>query len=446
MKAFAWVLKNRPPIASQSGWICFQIGLFFLASSPLIAGFLLLIALVQGSLYRGDSYWKDKWNYPLLIAAFLMISGCFKAFSGWLAWVGLANWLPFFWCFWGFQPYLLTAIARKRCAFWFVVGTFPVLLTGFGQLWLGWQGPWEFLDGLIIWFIDPGGKPEGRLSGLFNYANIAGSWLALIWPFCLAFLIKSSTSFRNRSVSLLFAVSVGAALVLTNSRNAWSGMVLAVPFVLGPSTWFVLLPLLSLLVLVVGLAVLPIASLELQLWARRIVPESIWFRLSDMSEFPEETGRALETMRLFQWKEAINLFIQRPLLGYGAAAFSVLYPLRQGIWHGHAHNLPLELTVAHGLPVAVLIVGIVLALLIKSFKTCFSFGKVKSKASNNLDLFDRAWWTATFILVFLHASDMPFFDSRINIAGWILLAGLRCLIMSSDSLNKLHQYSVDGAG
>jgi hypothetical protein len=25
---------------------------------------------------------------------------------------------------------------------------------------------------------------------------------------------------------------------------------------------------------------------------------------------------------------------------------------------------------------------------------------------------------------------MPFFDSRINIAGWILLAGLRCIIFS----------------
>ena len=41
--------------------------------------------------------------------------------------------------------------------------------------------------------------------------------------------------------------------------------------------------------------------------------------------------------------------------------------------------------------------------------------------------FDRAWWTATFILVILHASDMPFFDSRLNMAGWILLAGLRSL-------------------
>ena len=45
-----------------------------------------------------------------------------------------------------------------------------------------------------------------------------------------------------------------------------------------------------------------------------------------------------------------------------------------------------------------------------------------------LMIFDRAWWASSFVLVALHASDMPFFDSRLNIAGWDLLAGLRCFI------------------
>ena len=41
-------------------------------------------------------------------------------------------------------------------------------------------------------------------------------------------------------------------------------------------------------------------------------------------------------------------------------------------------------------------------------------------------LFERAWWAAALVLVVLHASDIPMYDSRLNIAGWILLAGLRC--------------------
>ena len=102
-----------------------------------------------------------------------MLVGSFKAYSGWLAWVGLANWLPFFWAFWAFQPYLNSALSRRRCALWLVAGTVPVLITGFGQLWLGWQGPWQLFNGLVIWFVAPDGQPSGRLSGLFNYGTIA---------------------------------------------------------------------------------------------------------------------------------------------------------------------------------------------------------------------------------------------------------------------------------
>ncbi len=36
-----------------------------------------------------------------------MIVSCFQSHTGWLSWVGLANWIPFFWCFWGFKPYVV---------------------------------------------------------------------------------------------------------------------------------------------------------------------------------------------------------------------------------------------------------------------------------------------------------------------------------------------------
>ena len=37
---------------------------------------------------------------------------------------------------------------------------------------------------------------------------------------------------------------------------------------------------------------------------------------------------------------------------------------------------------------------------------------------------ERAWWTATLLLVATHATDLPLFDSPLNILGWTLLAGL----------------------
>jgi O-antigen ligase len=342
-----------------------------------------------------------------------MVLGCLGAVSGRLAWLGLANWLPFFWAFWGFQPYLATAAARRRVALLLLAGTVPVIVTGFGQLWWGWSGPFQALGGLIIWHVEAGGDPDGRLSGLFDYANIAGAWLALVWPFALAALLERPGGLLRRGLLLLFAAALMAALVLTDSRNAWGALVLALPLVGGRLIWPWLLPLLAVLLALVAVASLPGVPAVLQAPARALVPEWIWGRLSDLRYAGE---RPLAETRLAQWGVAARLVAERPWLGWGAAAFSLLYPRLTGQWHGHPHNLPITLAVSHGLPVAVLLVGLVLWLLVRGVRLGMLDGPP----------FERAWWTAALVLVSLHATDMPLYDSRINVAGWVLLAGLRC--------------------
>ena len=66
-------------------------------------------------------------------------------------------------------------------------------------------------------------------------------------------------------------------------------------------------------------------------------------------------------------------------------------------------------------PVALQLVGLVLGLLALALRCGMAGGS----------LWDRAWWASALVLVALHATDMPFYDSRINVAGWVLLAGLR---------------------
>ncbi|QNI86646.1 O-antigen ligase family protein [Synechococcus sp. PROS-7-1] len=406
----AWLDGKSPPSASTWGWRCFQLGLFFLPSSALLAGLLLFPALILGSVNRERPFWRDPWNAPLLLAGLFMVVGCVRSYSGPLAWVGLGNWIPFFWGFWGFQPYVALPSSRRRSSLWLVAGSVPVVVTGLGQLWFGWQGPWQIFGGLIIWFMSAGGRPEGRLSGLFDYANIASAWLAMVWPLMLATLVQPGLNRVRRGVVLTMAASVVLSLVLTESRNGWGALVLAVPLVLGPPSWPWLLPLLGLALVPVLAAVLPGVPPPLQDPARMVVPEGIWARLSD-TQYASQ--RALASTRLSQWGLALQLIAERPWFGWGAAAFSVIYPLRTGKWHGHAHNLPLELAISHGLPAAVLVVALVLLLLVVSLRR------------GSLGLFDRAWWTAALVLTVLHATDLPFFDSRLNIAGWILLAGLR---------------------
>tara|TARA_B100000214_G_scaffold297854_1_gene227805 strand:- start:702 stop:1793 length:1092 start_codon:yes stop_codon:yes gene_type:complete len=359
-----------------------------------------------------------------------MVLGCIRSHTGWLAWLGLFNWLPFFWLFWGLQPYLLTPERRKKCASLLVLGSLPVLITGFGQLWLGWEGPWQVFDGLIIWFVSPGGEPLGRMSGLFDYANITAAWLSGVWPLCLASVLHPFIIGRNRIVSCCLLVAFVSAMVLTNSRNAWGAIVLGLPLVVGSATWGWLLPVMLIGFLPVVFAVLPVFDFGIQQFARSVVPDSIWMRLSDM-QFVDT--RTFEATRIGQWKVAVDLILEKPWLGWGAAAFSIIYPLRTGLFHGHSHNLPLELAISHGILVSSLINVFVFSLLIIS-----GFNRKSNKTNSKENVIvERAWWTSTLILLCFHATDIPLFDSRVNLLGWILLIGLKCMINNSTNSNNL---------
>jgi O-antigen ligase len=198
------------------------------------------------------------------------------------------------------------------------------------------------------------------------------------------------------------------AVLMTQSRNAIASLVLAVPWVVGPAQWWWLLPVFAVVAAPLLLASLPGVPSSLQQWAQVLLPDSVRQRLLD-----NQSKQSLT--RLAQWQFGLQLIADRPWFGWGAAAFSVLYPIHaQRKWHGHSHNLPLELSVSHGLPVALLVVGTVLVLVLVALRR----GMLRAGPM------DRAWWSAVVVLVTMHATDLPFFDSRLNILGWVLLAGL----------------------
>ena len=88
----------------------FLIGIFFLCSSLIIGGSFLFISFILGSFIQNkqSSYFKDKWNLPFFLCGLLIIfSALIQNFflqnnleEIWdpnLSFIGIANWLPFFW-------------------------------------------------------------------------------------------------------------------------------------------------------------------------------------------------------------------------------------------------------------------------------------------------------------------------------------------------------------
>ena len=112
-----------------------------------------------------------------------------------------------------------------------IAGTFPVLISGFGQYFLNWHGPFETLNGLIIWYQRPVEK-TGGLSGLFSSQNYAASWLNFVWLFCIALFLEKRENYLSK---LLLWVShiYWPSFIFNFSRNVWIGLFTSIPIVAG---------------------------------------------------------------------------------------------------------------------------------------------------------------------------------------------------------------------
>ena len=124
----------------------------------------------------------------------------------------------------GCQPYLNSQTLRKKFALILLAGTFPVLFMGIMQGFFGIYGPFKSPLDLIVWFQRPI-KSITDLTSIFNNPNYYGSWLNIIWPFCLATTIGFSKKLFPQLFKLFFLVLTPLSIVLTSSRGARLGLI-----------------------------------------------------------------------------------------------------------------------------------------------------------------------------------------------------------------------------
>jgi len=88
----------------------------------------------------------------------------------------------------------------------------------------------------------------------------------------------------------------------------------------------------------------------------------------------------------------------------------------------HSHNLIIDSAFNYGIPIAIIIFFSILKIMYNSFKNIYL---LKSNKVENI-YFERAWWTAFFVLLCTQMFDVQYYDGRISMAFWILLSGLKC--------------------
>ncbi len=424
--------KIRSESIYKTGNIFFKIGILILPSTLFISSIFLLPSLIISNI-QNRYLLKDNWNIPLIGCSFLMIIVCIISnlvptnfynffLDKKLNWLGLINWIPMFWLYWCAQHYLKDKRERISCAFFLVLGTIPILISGFGQYYFDWYGPFRFLNGTIIWYQ----REVEYLTGPFNNPNIAGTWLAVIFPFCFFFVLKSIKINFKRLFYILLTLATLLASFLTYSRNAIINIFLASVILMGVSIKIIFLIFLIILILSASIFIFEIPLEFLNIFKENkflygFIPESN--KISDFLNF----------FRIKIWKNTIFNIIKSPVIGWGASSFSSIYLLNryEEQRFEHTHNIVLELAHNYGIIVSLVLFTTIFLLIYKS----------KPNLSSNVpneDLINKFWWVSTLVMVLMHMSDIAYYDGRISILFWILMAGIRCILKESNlkEINK----------
>jgi O-antigen ligase len=427
--------------------------------------------------------WQQKWqrilrrpiNWGLAILSLLLLLSTVLAFRQQDAWLGLFNFLPFFPVFAGLSELIQTPAQLRQLARILVVGSVPVVLIGFGQLFWGWAGSIQILWIVLNWKIDATGDPPGRMASIFFYATILASYLVItsilslgLWVETIA---KQKAEGRRQKTEgktglgigdwglgdqqptriitpppvspsppppillfLLLVLANATALVLTNSRNAWAIATLACLAFAVYQGWHWLLAGMGVVTgSILGAAFAPMPARD---WLRAIVPAFFWARLTDQL-YPD---RPYAQLRSTQWRFALSLAQQRPWTGWGLRNFSPLYADQMQILLGHPHNLVLMLLAEIGLPATLLLIGLV-GWVVTQAVLCFYRAR-QTQSQDQIILF--TYLTAFSGCTLFSLLDITLFDLRLNLLGWLLLSALYGVTYHQES-RELTLSASDGA-
>ncbi len=433
-------VNRHPDDRLQATWNYAQMGFLALPLIPFVGILVLLFACGQTWRQQYRRILRRPLNWGLAIFSVLLVITAGLAYDRSAAFLGLFNFLPYFFVFVGYSALIQTPAQLRQWAWILVVTSVPVVFIGLGQIFWGWAGHLQFLWVVLDWPIEPTGNPPGRMSSIFMYANILAGYLVIVFSLGLGLWIEAYQTLvlsplqergrHRRHVSntawlrwgFLSVALIGnlVALILTDSRNAWVISVFAaLAFALYQGWRWLVAGVAGIAGTILGAAFGPS---PVQQWLRAVVPTFFWARLTDQL-YPD---RPVATLRKTQWQFAWSLTQQRPWTGWGLRNFTSLYEAHMHIWLGHPHNFLLMLTAETGIPFAVLFCGWVIWVVVQGVQLLrdwsISSDSGRQMARDRLIFF--SYIIAFVSCIFFNTVDVTTFDARLNSLGWLVLSAI----------------------
>ncbi|MUL35033.1 O-antigen ligase family protein [Gloeocapsopsis dulcis] len=428
------LLQQHSTARLQTAWSLAQLGLLAFPLVPILGALGIFLALVDT--------WRHKYrnivNSPLywglaILATWLVLTAIF-AYDRVAATLGLFNFLPFFILFAAFSTLIQTPAQLRQLAKILVITSIPAIVLGFGQLLLNWTTP-ASLSGVLGWTLVAQGNPPGRMASVFMYANILAGYLVITFILALGLWLEGLTAkvkqINNNKLLLMAVVGNFAALILTNSRNAWAIACCAIFAFAVYQGWRWLVMGVSAIIGAIFLAAFAPSPLNNLL--RTVVPQFFWVRLTDQL-YP---NRPIPFLRTTQWQFALSLTQQRPLTGWGLRNFTPLYENHMHVWLGHPHNFFLMFAAETGILGIVFLSLWVGWILFRSIQLLRNWQSINSDeiqiAQDKLIFF--SYLVAFFACVVFNTVDVTIFDLRLNTLAWILLAAI-CGVCKHTHISK----------
>ena len=442
-KSFSITLANQPRFLG--GLVLVSLVLLPYVVYLGLAGLTLFMGLV---IYNSGSAVRSLlWHRGfVLLTVILCLNGIWARFQG-EALLQLANFLPFFGLFAAISVFLAEARSRaiilERWVTGLLMATVPINVLAAVEYWLRspammaelsqsdrWQGFYQLHYG-------------HRAYMMFHHPNTMACFLVIVFGMALGLVLQrlnqNSSTVQNDlpqksqlkrdrfqksalgSWSEWLGLSGAMGLVLagiffTGSRN---GILIAViqlicfGFIARRHRFVAIAGLGSVVAIVLAVALMGIGGRTLSL------------------------GIFTNDPRVLVWQFAWDYIQQRPLLGWGLGSYKLMYvpdsiPNYPNI--NHAHNFWVTLAAETGLPTMLVFTGIIGRICYRSVQRLVMAAHAIAGSSIAIGCGLAFLGICLFCLF-----DVPIFDARINIMGWLSLAGLYVAAQPSDLAHDISQ-------
>jgi O-antigen ligase len=314
---------------------------------------------------------------------------------------GSFNYWPFLLFFLPCSQVLRSAWLRLRLVQIIGVGSLLVSVLGLGQVFWGWEG--RLAWGVMVLALRPSDRPVS----IFTSANTLAIYLVLV----LALMGGLFLVGRSRGLALGAGGMGILLLAFTASRNGWGIAWVALLLFLVVRRWW------GGVAGLVGLSLLPVGAALGMPGLRWVVPQALWQRLADTID-PSAAFFSSTANRLHAWSFAITMMQERPWQGWGWQSFAELYRLQDpppAELLGHCHQLYLTLAAEGGIPLLLIFLIIWIWTLMRGWQAWQQAPGAEEGLLLGVNLALVSYFTSGWL-------DAVYFDGRINLLVWVLLA------------------------